>query len=123
MSTPPLDPAPILDLIEAFRRSKTMFAAVELGVFDGERPAGADVVPHAFRDHHAYSAGDVSQLVRAADGAAVVCTLKDAVKLGPLWPRQREALWYVSQRVTFDRGAEAVQTALDTAGRIGPMSP
>jgi acetylserotonin N-methyltransferase len=28
------DPAPILDLLEAFRRSKTMFAAVELGVFD-----------------------------------------------------------------------------------------
>jgi acetylserotonin N-methyltransferase len=29
----------VLDLIDAFRRSKTMFAAVELGVFDGERPA------------------------------------------------------------------------------------
>jgi acetylserotonin O-methyltransferase len=42
MSMPPLDPAPILDLIEAFRRSKTMFAALELGVFDGERPSGAD---------------------------------------------------------------------------------
>ena len=28
------DPAPILDLIEAFRRSKTMFCAVKLGVFD-----------------------------------------------------------------------------------------
>jgi acetylserotonin O-methyltransferase len=35
------DPAPILDLIEAFRRSKTMFAALELGVFDGDRPSGA----------------------------------------------------------------------------------
>ena len=31
--TPP-DPAVVLDLIEAFRRSKTMFAAVALGVFD-----------------------------------------------------------------------------------------
>lgn len=29
----------VLDLIEAFRRSKTMFAAVELGIFDGNRPA------------------------------------------------------------------------------------
>jgi acetylserotonin N-methyltransferase len=29
-----IDAAPILDLIEAFRRSKTMFAAVSLGVFD-----------------------------------------------------------------------------------------
>lgn len=37
------DPAPILDLIEAFRRSKTMFAAVNLGIFDGARPAGAAV--------------------------------------------------------------------------------
>lgn len=32
MSTP--DPAPVIDLIEAFRRSKAMFAAVKLGVFD-----------------------------------------------------------------------------------------
>ena len=30
----PPDPAPVLDLIEAFRRSKVMFAAVSLGVFD-----------------------------------------------------------------------------------------
>jgi acetylserotonin N-methyltransferase len=29
----------VLDLIDAFRRSKTMFAAVELGIFDGRRPA------------------------------------------------------------------------------------
>ncbi len=28
----------VLDLIEAFRRSKTMFAAVELGIFDDQRP-------------------------------------------------------------------------------------
>ena len=35
------DPAPILELIEAFRRSKTMFTAVKLGIFDGERPQGA----------------------------------------------------------------------------------
>lgn len=37
------DPTPILDLIEAFRRSKTMFAAVSLGIFEGERPKGAAV--------------------------------------------------------------------------------
>jgi acetylserotonin N-methyltransferase len=35
------DPAPILDLIEPFRRSKTMFTAVRLGIFDGNRPQGA----------------------------------------------------------------------------------
>ena len=31
--TPP-DPAPVLDLLTAFRRSKVMFAAISLGVFD-----------------------------------------------------------------------------------------
>jgi acetylserotonin O-methyltransferase len=30
----PLSPAPIIDLMEAFRRSKAMFAALSLGVFD-----------------------------------------------------------------------------------------
>jgi len=30
----------VLDLIEAFRRSKTMFAAVKLGIFNGKRPEG-----------------------------------------------------------------------------------
>lgn len=29
-----MNPAPVLDLIEAFRRSKTMFVAVSLGIFD-----------------------------------------------------------------------------------------
>jgi acetylserotonin O-methyltransferase len=40
------DPTPVLDLIEAFRRSKTMFAAVALGVFDrlGESPADASAL-------------------------------------------------------------------------------
>jgi acetylserotonin O-methyltransferase len=39
--TPP-DPSPVIDLIEAFRRSKTMFAAVALGVFDSLERAPAD---------------------------------------------------------------------------------
>ena len=40
---PAPDPAPVLELIDAFRRSKTMFAAVSLGVFEalGEGPADA----------------------------------------------------------------------------------
>ena len=41
MSLP--DPAPILDLIESFRRSKTMFTAVSMGIFDSlyEAPSTA----------------------------------------------------------------------------------
>jgi acetylserotonin N-methyltransferase len=34
-------PARILDLVDGFRVSKTLFAAVELGLFDGARPPGA----------------------------------------------------------------------------------
>jgi len=36
------DPSLILELIEAFRRSKVMFAAVSLGVFDALERSGAD---------------------------------------------------------------------------------
>jgi acetylserotonin N-methyltransferase len=44
MSLP--DPAPVLDLIDAFRRSKTMFTAVSMGVFDRlhDSPAAAGAV-------------------------------------------------------------------------------
>lgn len=79
--------------------------------------AGLDVRLVAYRDHHAFTATDVATLVRAANGAPVVCTLKDAVKLAPLWPRTLEPLWYLSQRVRFESGAEAVESALDLAGR------
>jgi len=35
----------VLDLIEAFRRSKTMFAATALGIFDGKRPTDHKELP------------------------------------------------------------------------------
>ncbi len=38
-------PDNILELIDAFRRSKTMFVAVKLGVFDGVRPADFKALP------------------------------------------------------------------------------
>ena len=38
-------PSNILELIDAFRRSKTMFAAVKLGIFDGARPADSKELP------------------------------------------------------------------------------
>jgi len=37
------NPAPVLDLIQAFRRSKTMFAAVSLGIFDRLSGSGMGV--------------------------------------------------------------------------------
>jgi tetraacyldisaccharide 4'-kinase len=78
---------------------------------------GARVVPHAYADHHAFTAADAEGLAGAAAGAPVVCTLKDAVKLTGRWPRQAGPLWYVSQRVEFDRGREAVLASLSAAYR------
>ena len=38
-------PNNIIELIEAFRRSKTMFAAVRLGIFEGARPSDCKELP------------------------------------------------------------------------------
>jgi acetylserotonin N-methyltransferase len=59
MTTSP-DPAPVVDLIDAFRRSKTMFAAVQLGVFD-RTPATLD-------DLAAALSADSGALERLLDG-------------------------------------------------------
>lgn len=46
MTTPDkIQPDKIIELIEAFRRSKTMFAAVQLGIFDGARPSDYKELP------------------------------------------------------------------------------
>ena len=67
----------------------------------------------AYRDHHAFTATDVAQLVHAAAAAdAVVCTLKDAVKLAPQWPAGGVPLWYVSQRAEVERGAHVLDASL-----------
>lgn len=87
--------------------------------------AGALLDRHAYPDHHAFDARDVARLVRASaarDG--VVCTLKDAVKLGPLWPPSAPALWYVSQHVVFERGGTALDASLSAifAARVAAPS-
>lgn len=77
------------------------------------REAGIHVDLRAFRDHHAFSAHDIDDLAAAAARHdAVVCTLKDAVKLELRWPRSAPPLWYVSQRVVPEVGAEHVDAAL-----------
>jgi acetylserotonin N-methyltransferase len=48
-SPPPPDPAPVLDLLEAFRRSQAMFAALALGAFDC-LAAGPAALPDLARD-------------------------------------------------------------------------
>lgn len=66
-----------------------------------------------FPDHHAYTSRDGAALAnRASRFDLVVCTLKDAVKLGPLWPRQAPELWYVSQRLEVEEGEAEIERML-----------
>lgn len=75
---------------------------------------GASVNPHPYRDHHAFVEADVQALVRAAESTdGVVCTLKDAVKLAPLWPRAGPALWYVSQTAVIEWGHAVLDDAIE----------
>jgi tetraacyldisaccharide 4'-kinase len=75
---------------------------------------GALVTSATFRDHHRFSSADVQSLAQDAKRYdRAVCTLKDAVKLGPLWPGP-SPLWYVSQRVVVERGEDAMDGVLTT---------
>jgi acetylserotonin O-methyltransferase len=69
MSLP--DATPVLDLIDAFRRSKTMFTAVDLGIFDllHEAPADATTVAAALKTNPDATA-------RLLDGCAVLGLLR-----------------------------------------------
>ncbi len=76
-------------------------------------PYARHVEQMPFRDHHAFRDRDAVFLADIAAGFdAVVCTLKDAVKLGPIWPRQAPELWYVSQRLEVEKGEAEVQRIL-----------
>ena len=74
------------------------------------RAAAMRVAGRAFPDHHAFSPDEVRWLADEAREADVtICTLKDAVKLGPLWPPSVAPLWYLSQSVRVEHGAEALE--------------
>jgi tetraacyldisaccharide 4'-kinase len=75
---------------------------------------GADLEMRVFPDHHSY---DTTDIIRLADEARTfdytVCTLKDAVKLGPQWPREAPSLWYVSLRCGIEYGSADVSAMFD----------
>jgi tetraacyldisaccharide 4'-kinase len=74
---------------------------------------GATVTMRVFPDHHPFTAEDAAGLVAGLqEGALALCTLKDAVKLGPLWPTTASALWYLGQDVILERGEEALVRSL-----------
>ena len=69
----------------------------------------AAVRARVFPDHHRFTLKEVRRLASdVAPDERVVCTLKDAVKLAPLWPRQASPLWYVSQQLEVEQGREEV---------------
>lgn len=107
-------------------RGESVLAISAIGdpaAFDAQLMAhGAVVTPVRFRDHHRFTIGDAESLAATAKGYdRAVCTLKDAVKLGPLWPGQ-SPLWYVSQRVVVERGDDAVDAVLETTLRARSAS-
>ena len=57
---------------------------------------------------------DITQLAHdAVRSITSLCTLKDAVKLGPRWPREGPPLWYVSLRCEIEVGGADVSALLD----------
>lgn len=75
---------------------------------------GARVEPFVFRDHHAFTNADVRRVTNGLGvDDRVLCTLKDAVKLAPRWPRFGPPLWYVSQQVKVERGVGGLEHVLD----------
>lgn len=102
-----------LDVL-AGRRVLALSAIGDPRAFEGQLTAlGAVVESRSFPDHHRFTADEVVRLSRTAAELAheggeglpvVVCTLKDAVKLAPRWPRKAPRLWYVSQQPEVESG-------------------
>ncbi len=132
-----LQPASIVDVASQTERDRPALRGARVlavsgigdpGAFAAQlRGLGFEPVPMVFADHHGFSADDVRAIVQRARGLdAVVCTLKDAVKLGPLWPGPECPLWYLSQSVIPRDGAEFLDDVIQSvllARRNGPASP
>lgn len=85
---------------------------------------GARVEPSIYPDHHNFSDAEVAKIASEHDGIDwFVCTLKDAVKLGPRWPRLAPSLWYVSQHVMVERGVGGIERLLDDVARARQKTP
>jgi tetraacyldisaccharide 4'-kinase len=81
--------------------------------------AGATVRLRAYPDHHPFSESDARSLAGSlASDEIPICTLKDAVKLAPLWPREAAAIGYVSQAVIVDEHGSAVDAILELVNQV-----
>ena len=77
------------------------------------RDLGAWVTTDFRDDHQVFTHSDIRRLHARLEGDDIaVCTLKDAVKIESYWPRRSPSLWYLSQRVTIEQGAAALERVL-----------
>ena len=117
--TPPTcDSQPLTAL--AGRRVHAVLSIADPQAFVRQLEAqGAIVSAQLYPDHHAFTAEDADRIVaRFRPDDLVVCTLKDAVKLAPLWPRVAPPLWYVSQQVMVERGVGGLERVVDDLARL-----
>jgi acetylserotonin N-methyltransferase len=95
----------VLDLIEAFRRSKTMFVATSLGIFDGKRPADVKELPRLLdacvalgllekndRGEYANTAESERFLRSDSPGTLSGYVLYSNAALYPMWANLEDAL-------------------------------
>jgi tetraacyldisaccharide 4'-kinase len=71
----------------------------------GLNPAGR----MAFRDHEPFGPAELDRI--RAGGTGVVCTLKDAVKLGPLLAGDRP-VWYLEERTVWGDGERRLRSGV-----------
>lgn len=97
-------------------RAYTISAIADPAAFEQQLEiAGVSVLGrYRFPDHHQFDRVEVEKIARvAAGGDGFVCTLKDAVKLAPLWPAFVRPLWYLSQTVVVEHGFEVLVRECD----------
>lgn len=72
-----------------------------------------------FRDHEPYAPQRVDELREAATGG-IVCTLKDAVKLGPLLADELP-VWYLEEEAVWDSGETQLRRGVLRTAFIRPF--
>jgi tetraacyldisaccharide 4'-kinase len=129
-----LRPSALHDAVHGAQRPLSTLAGASVlavgGIGDPEsfaeqlRAAGARVHLRRYPDHHSYSLEEVKELTVAAGRFDhICCTLKDAVKLAPRWPREGHPLWYVSLRCEIEVGESGVTALIDRVLAARPVSP
>ena len=110
-----LDGGGVLDLAMLAGREVLAVAGIGEPLLFAEqlRRQGGRVELAPFADHYDYSADDAAILARRAGSRWVVTTLKDAVKLRPMWKKEYTPCYVARIGVKIEAGAEALEQLLD----------